>query len=80
MAGYIEYNEEFQLAICRSCRVRLSSENAIPHMRRQHKQSWKERGKDIKRYIETLTLADQADLVQPEEPYLWRFPQGAPCA
>ena len=68
MAGYIAYNEEFQLAICRSCRVGLSSENAIPHMRRQHKQSWKERGKEIKRYIATLTLANRMDLVQPEEP------------
>jgi len=67
MASYILYNEEFKLAICRTCKVGLPSENVIRHMRHFHRESWKEHGKEIKQHIDSLILTPRANLVKPEE-------------
>jgi hypothetical protein len=62
---YIRYDWEYQLAICVSCETGVPGGYVLRHIRTQHKETWKAHCKELKEYVEGLTLLPPKELGHP---------------
>jgi hypothetical protein len=66
MDRYIQYNWEYQLAICVSCETGLPGGHVLRHIGKEHKETWKAHGKELEKYIKSLTLTPPKELGHPD--------------
>jgi len=71
MEEYIRYNEEFGLAICKSCQAGISSSDPARHFRRNHPETWKKHRKPLLIFLHGMTLTPTEQLMEPTS---WRKP------
>jgi hypothetical protein len=65
MERYLRYNAEYELAICVACESGLPSTGVLRHMSEEHKETWRAHRKELKTYVDGLTLVPPHELEFP---------------
>jgi Orsellinic acid/F9775 biosynthesis cluster protein D len=68
MERYIQYNDEYELAICVACQTGLPNGYVLRHMSEQHKETWKAFQKELREYVGGLSLLPPKELKYPIGP------------
>jgi hypothetical protein len=65
MSRYLRWDAEYQLAICVACESGLPSTGILRHMSEDHKETWSAHRKELKIYVDSLTLLPPNELALP---------------
>jgi Orsellinic acid/F9775 biosynthesis cluster protein D len=65
MERYLRYDLEYQIVICVACESGLPSKWVLRHMREDHKETWMAHRKELKIFVEGLTLIPPDQLESP---------------
>src|SRR5580698_5725241 len=65
MERYIRYDAEYELSICVTCESGLPSTRVLRHMSEDHKETWRAHRKELKTYVDGLTLVPPHELEFP---------------
>jgi len=68
MDTYIEYNGEFEMAVCRICQVGVPPAYVLRHVALYHGETWKAHKVGLKRHVAAMDFIPVRDLQHPVGP------------